>query len=442
LQQYVIAGFNTGQCPYGYAEDRTVHPNPMKASMGATRARLIIDPERGPWVTRMFEWRVDERLSVPGIARRLTELGAPSPGGKAWSPATVGNILGNPKYTGRVVLGRTTNTGPTRRKGERKIRRLPREYWTWAGDDNTHPPMTDMDTWEAAQQVGRQRGNVRDPLTPGKRDARLYPFRARIRCRQCDRRMHGSTSHGRKPGDSYTYYVCPTRASNPRHAEDHPAHIRAGVREDVFTAALSGFLDQYAFGYDRAAQLARLIPATQAEQDQADTARAETLTRQLRQADAALEGITAEIGQLAGKTDPVSVAIRDRLTAQFSDRYDQKTALEAELQAIEDAPPLPGNDLSLLDELPHALGLLTDAPRPLQEIIAAAFDIQCVYRPEIKQATVVVTITDTTPGIITALTTDPHTGDNSDTAASAAAFGEMAHAAIATENRDKGELSA
>jgi hypothetical protein len=47
--------------------------------------------------------------------------------------------------------------------------------------------------------------------------------------------------------------------------------------------------------------------------------------------------------------------------------------------------------------------------RPLQEIIAAAFDIQCVYRPEIKQATVVVTITDTTPGIITALTADPRT---------------------------------
>ena len=118
--------------------------------MGATRARLIIDPERGPWVTRMFEWRVDEGLSVPGIARRLTEFGAPSPDGKAWSPGTVGNILANPKYTGRVVLGRTTNTGPTRRKGERKIRRLPREYWTWAGDDNTHAPLIDMDTWEAA----------------------------------------------------------------------------------------------------------------------------------------------------------------------------------------------------------------------------------------------------------------------------------------------------
>lgn len=82
-------------------------------------------------------------------------------------------------------------------------------------------------------------------------------------------------------------------------------------------------------GHHRAAQLATLIPATQAEQDQADTARAEALTLQLKQADTALDGIAAEIGQLAGKTDPGSVAIRDRLTAQFSGRYDQKTVLEA-----------------------------------------------------------------------------------------------------------------
>ena len=51
LKQYTIAGYNIGLCPYGYLEDRTSHPNPMKQSMGATRARLVPDPERGPWVT-------------------------------------------------------------------------------------------------------------------------------------------------------------------------------------------------------------------------------------------------------------------------------------------------------------------------------------------------------------------------------------------------------
>jgi hypothetical protein len=50
------------------------------------------------------------------------------------------------------------------------------------------------------------------------------------------------------------------------------------------------------------------------------------------------------------------------------------------------------------------------------------FDIQCVYRPEIRQATVVVTITDATPGIIDALLADPRTDDDSDAVASTGRF--------------------
>jgi site-specific DNA recombinase len=124
LKEYAISGHNTGRCPYGYAEDRTPHPNPMKASMGATRARLIIDPERGHWVTKMFEWRTDEKLSLLSIARRLIEQGAPAPvPGTPWSPTAVRAILANPKYTGRIVIGRTRNTAAS--PGERKMRKVP-----------------------------------------------------------------------------------------------------------------------------------------------------------------------------------------------------------------------------------------------------------------------------------------------------------------------------
>ena len=122
LKQYTIAGYNIGLCPYGYLEDRTPHPNPMKAQMGATRARLVTDPERGPWVTRMFEWRVYEQLDCNGIARRLTALGAPSRDGQPWSYGSVYTILRNPKYTGRVVLGRTRNAGDSQRPGRTQDR--------------------------------------------------------------------------------------------------------------------------------------------------------------------------------------------------------------------------------------------------------------------------------------------------------------------------------
>jgi hypothetical protein len=44
----------------------------------------------------------------------------------------------------------------------------------------------------------------------------------------------------------------------------------------------------------------------------------------------------------------------------------------------------------------------------------------------------VVTITDATPGIITAILTDPRTDHDTGTAASAGAFEDMAHAARTT----------
>ena len=87
LRQYVIGGWNTGPAPYGYQAERSTHPNPIKASMGATCARLVPDPERGPWVTRIYEWRVYEKVSRRTIARRLDRADAPSPDGKGWAPA-------------------------------------------------------------------------------------------------------------------------------------------------------------------------------------------------------------------------------------------------------------------------------------------------------------------------------------------------------------------
>jgi site-specific DNA recombinase len=205
LKQYVISGYNTGPCPYGYLEDRTVHPNPLKASMGATRARLIEDPERATWVTRIFEWRVFERVSAETIAQRLHRQGAPSKDGRAWTVSAVHSILRNPKYTGKVVIGRTRNAGTGKRAGERKMRPVPREHWTWASDDNAHPALIPMELWEAAQTIRRERGNVADYRDQGTNGRADYPLRSRIRCQQCNRRMCGHPVPGRAPGKEYYY---------------------------------------------------------------------------------------------------------------------------------------------------------------------------------------------------------------------------------------------
>jgi site-specific DNA recombinase len=402
LKQYAIAGFNTGPCPYGYTADRTVHPNPMKAAMGATRARLITDPERGPWVTRMFQWRVYEEMDCNGIARRLTDAGAPSPAGGPWDYGTVYQILRNPKYTGKIVIGRTRNTGISTRPGQRKTRAVPREHWTWAADGNEHPALVPMELWEAAQATGRKRGNARDHTAPAA-GRHLYPLRSRITCDQCQRRLCGMTA----PGTTRTYYICPHNPNNPRHAAKNPHHTRAAFRDHVIYHAVDTIITPL-LRHDRAATLATAIPATADAAATRTAAHAEKLRRRIRQADTAINALMTQLEQLGTDTTPAANAYRDRIRDQFTARYDDKTAAQTELDTLTAAQP-PATDPALLDELPYAPALLNQAPADLRARIYAAFQIHALYRAEPHQATITATITDHTPAIIAALLNDPRT---------------------------------
>ena len=261
LEEHAIAGYNNGRVPYGYIPDRTPHPVTVKASQGRTKTRLAVDPHAGPWVTQMFQWRVYENLSREAIALRLDAAGAPSPDGEGWHPTAVGKILANPKYTGYMVYGRTRNTGKSQRPGERKVRAVPREEWTWSAQPS-HPALVTRELWQAAQRGGRR-----------------YPLRSRLRDAQCGHRMSGTTRAGRRDDQSYTYYVCPNNTKNPHGARKCPDHVRASIREDVITAAIAGFLDEYVLGHDRAAMLERLLPSSAADQAARRDAQAAELTR-------------------------------------------------------------------------------------------------------------------------------------------------------------------
>jgi hypothetical protein len=134
--------------------------------------------------------------------------------------------------------------------------------------------------------------------------------------------------------------------------------------------------------------------------------------------------------QLGDDRSPASNAYRDRIREQFPERYNEHAAIKAELDALTASIPAV-NDPTLLDELPYAPGLLTDAPDTIREALYAAFDVQCLYRQDRDQVTIWATITDTTPGIIAALLADPRT--DSDTAASTPApalFADLQAAAI------------
>ena len=119
LRQHTLSGWNIGPAPYGYTPERVTHPVPIKAAQGRTKTRLVLDPQRGPVVARMFTWRADEHLGLPAITARLNAGHAayPPPDGQHWQDGTIAAMLGNPKYTGYMVYGRRRKTGRSETRG-------------------------------------------------------------------------------------------------------------------------------------------------------------------------------------------------------------------------------------------------------------------------------------------------------------------------------------
>lgn len=178
----------------------------------------------------------------------------PPPVGRPyWTGTTVAKMLANPKYTGHMVYGRTRTT-PNGRK-----RPVPQDEWIWSPEP-AHPAITDRTTWDAAQKVGAERGNIRDPETPTSRNGRRYILRSRIRHNACQRRMCG-TYRSSAAGATYIYYKCPHDPANPRQTAACPDHGTVGLPEALIMAAIGTFFGQYVFGHDRTALLAAQLPA-------------------------------------------------------------------------------------------------------------------------------------------------------------------------------------
>jgi site-specific DNA recombinase len=247
---------------------------------------------------------------------------------------------------------------------------------------------------------------VRPACTRSPPSRRTYALRSRVRCKLCKRRMCGITRlHPQnKARTEYAYYVCQHNPANPRHAAAAPDHPRTvAAREDLLLDTLRDDLSRYALAPGRAARLAELLPADAAAKKAQRDAHTAALTAKLKQLDKALDSLVYDLGTLS--TDPAdkaAQAMRARIHAHFADKHAEREKTAAERSAL-DSDTSHASDTDLLDELPELGTRLDDLPQHIQARLFAAFDIQVLWNPPMKQATFFATITDTTPGIITAL---------------------------------------
>src|SRR6266702_3377413 len=99
-------------------------------------AAVRVDPGEAALAAQLFDWYLEPGATIYRLARRLTDLGVPTPmGGPRWNVASVRGILRNPAYAGRALTNRT-QVAPAR---ARKSAMRP------AGPGGSHAPRPEED---------------------------------------------------------------------------------------------------------------------------------------------------------------------------------------------------------------------------------------------------------------------------------------------------------
>lgn len=157
--------------PYGYRKIRIKEGK-------KTCYTLEPIPEEAAVVRQIFEWYA-QGLGSHTIARKLNEMGIPSPRGSKWSPESMKKIRSNVHYIG-MVRWNHRKTVKSIEDGKLKTSRpVNNDCLVYPGK---HEPIIDRELWDAVQ-------DIRNQIPPVKSKVKcVNPFAGLVYC-QCGRAM-------------------------------------------------------------------------------------------------------------------------------------------------------------------------------------------------------------------------------------------------------------
>jgi len=292
--------------PYGY---RRVPRGP------AGPAHLIVHEAEAAVVRRIFA-DFTGGASVRGIAKALARDSVPSPEGRAvWPLATIGRLLRNEAYVGRLYWNRTaTSFDPA--LGRHRQRRRPPEEWVAI----PIPAIVDEETFEAAGRAARDN----TAFSPRRTEPGTFLLRRLARCGRCGVKL--ACHRAQREYGLARYYLCP-----------HHDPVRAGGEDRRCTERRIRADELDAFVFDQVqALLARpglLAAGEAAVAAQAPVPDDELLSTQLARLDRRAQAAQAERRRLADlyQAGVIEAAELARRAAELQSR---RRHLEGERQAL------------------------------------------------------------------------------------------------------------
>ena len=229
-----------GWPPYGYVKSKTV------------QYRYEVDREVAPYVKMIFKWKA-EGVSVLEIARRLDDLGAPTPSQRKvqigllpaekykntkWRDGTINRMITNPSYTGAIVYGRQT---ASLYEGIKHHLTTKDE---WIVLEGMHEPIVSKELFDRVQEVFEENRRIRKERiakNAKRREGIDNRFEGKVFCGDCGKKMRFFRAEIPSTRKFVGTYQC---FSYKYKKECTPHHTRMALVEEAVYEALMVQMDR------------------------------------------------------------------------------------------------------------------------------------------------------------------------------------------------------
>lgn len=209
---------------------------------------LVVNEEQAKTVQLIYKLFLDG-YSCGKVAKKLTGLGIPTPGGKKnWCSSTVRSILTNEKYKGDALLQKVYTADFLTKEKKKNNGEVPQYYV-----EKNHEAIIDPRVFEQVQEEMERRTNL------GGRYSGTGIFASKIKCGDCGGWFGSKVWHS---NDKYrrVIYQCNHKFKNG--CKCQTPHLTEDEIKDVFIRAVNQYLSERDVLMENAETILRLLSDT------------------------------------------------------------------------------------------------------------------------------------------------------------------------------------
>jgi site-specific DNA recombinase len=289
----------------------------------------IVDAE-AKIVRLIYTWYVDGKLNILSIARKLSEIGVPTPGERfgsrktpyrtshttIWYRSAIWRILTDELYAGVYRYGKTILDNGNR--GKRPIEeQVPVQV----------PAIVGPTIWKAAQM------QVESNKLAASRNSKMdYPLRGRVRCGECNGAMDGCNEN--RGTRNLRYYRCRRGMDYYKGLQARPCQAKR-VRADVLESKTWEYLGRLAKNRKELEQLLLEAQAQQLQQIEPKREELAAVLEQIAQSEADAHEITEVLRKVrkGGAAEKNLLADMERVEGLYAEQIKKRDKLQSEINA-------------------------------------------------------------------------------------------------------------